>query len=761
MLGALRSIIEAVNSADNLAEVLDVAVCRVKDVMDVASCSIYLYDSNSKTYILSASDGFNEEAIGKVKIPEGDGLIGLVAAREEPINLERASEHPSFAYFPETGEDRFSSFLGGPIIHRRKVLGVMSVQQVERRRFDESEEAFLVTVCAQVAGAIAHAEASGTLKNERFKKRSDENSQRETVLSGIPSAPGIAIGRAVLVAPPADLKSVPRRFVDDTDAEIELFKQAISLTKDDLHNIDTAMVGKLSSSERALFEVYISMLDDHSLSDEVTYLIREEGFAAQSAWSEVVREHVHNFKRMEDPYLRERASDVHDLGRRVLAHLQQSEPKQVDYPEQTILIGEDLAAPILGDVPHEKLKGMVSVKGSRNSHMAILGRALSVPTVMGAIDLPLVELDGCELIIDGHRGRIIAHPTARVLQCYQHQQAEERLLEEDLESLRDEPCIMKDNERIRLWVNTGLRIDTMLSLDRGAEGVGLYRTEVPFLTHERFPSEEEQRQVYREQLEMFSPRPVTMRTLDIGGDKDLPYFPIEEANPFLGWRGIRVTLDHPEIFLSQVRAMLKASEGLNNLRIMLPMISNVPELEAAKILIYRSFDELVHEEGYDLVMPLVGAMIEVPSAVYQVREIARRVDFLSVGTNDLTQYLLAVDRNNPRVADLYHAYHPALLSALHSIMKGAQRESCQVSVCGEIAGDPIGAVLLVGLGYNVLSMSISNLLRVKSILRQISNDEACKLAAGARKLSDSDSIEEYLTDKLSSRPGIEKLLNKN
>lgn len=757
MLDSLRDIVQEVSAAANLAEVLNIAVRRVKEVMQVGNCSIYLHDPKSHMLVLRASDGYLPEAIGKVRIPDTQGLVGLVATREEPINLEKASEHPSFAYYPETGEERFSSYLGVPIIHNRRMLGVMLVQQEEQRRFDEGEEAFLVTISAQLAGAIAHAEATGALHEPvSTKEREAKKKPSETILSGIPSAPGIAIGTAVLVASPADLYAVPRRYTNNTKDELKLFKTAIRRTKQDLHSLDGSLLNKLSSGERALFGVYISMLDDHSLSDEVTGLIRN-GLTAQSAWSEIIREHVRRFKGMRDPYLRERGADVLDLGKRVLAHLQQSQEISIEYPDNTILIGEDLAAPMLADVPHDKLKGMVSVRGSHNSHMAILGRALGIPTVMGAVDLPLTVLDGCELIIDGNRGRVVANPSSAARKAYRQQQEEEALLAADLETLRDQPCLTADQHRIALWVNTGLRIDTMLSLDRGAEGVGLYRTEVPFLMHERFPSEEEQRQLYREQLEMFAPRPVTMRTLDIGGDKSLPYFPIEEANPFLGWRGIRVTLDHPEIFLSQIRAMMKASEGLNNLRIMLPMISNVPELESALVLIRRAFEELTKEEGRNLVMPAIGAMVEVPAAVYQVRDIARRVDFLSVGTNDLTQYLLAVDRNNPRVAGLYHAFHPALLGALRLVVEGARAENCQVSVCGEMAGDPLGAVLLVGMGYEVLSMSSANLLRVKSILRQISCEEARKLAEGSLTLSDTFAVREYLQHHL-ARPGLEQLL---
>jgi phosphotransferase system enzyme I (PtsP) len=300
-----------------------------------------------------------------------------------------------------------------------------------------------------------------------------------------------------------------------------------------------------------------------------------------------------------------------------------------------------------------------------------------------------------------------------------------------------------------LWVNTGLMTDVVRSLDRGAEGVGLYRTEIAFLLKERFPGEEEQRNVYREQLAAFSPRPVTMRTLDIGGDKSLPYFPILEDNPFLGWRGIRVSLDHPEIFLVQIKAMLKASEDLNNLRIMLPMITCVEEVDQALRLIHRIWRELL-EEGFNIQLPQIGVMLEVPAAVFQARELARRVDFLSVGTNDLTQYLLAVDRNNPRVASLYNSFHPAVLRVLQRIVEDVHAEGKTVSVCGEMAGDPGSAVLLMAMGYDLLSMNANNLPKVKSVIRAVRMTDAKRLLADVLVMDNTLLINNYIVDALSA-----------
>jgi phosphotransferase system enzyme I (PtsP) len=383
---------------------------------------------------------------------------------------------------------------------------------------------------------------------------------------------------------------------------------------------------------------------------------------------------------------------------------------------------------------------------------------MGIPTVMGAVDLPWADLEGELVIVDGHMGHILIDPSPEVERAYQEVFRKEQDLASDLLATRDEPSVTASGDAISLWVNTGLRVDTKLSLEMGAAGVGLYRTEIPFFLQERFPSEEEQRVIYRDQLTMYAPRPVTMRTLDIGGDKALPYFPIKEENPFLGWRGIRVTLDHPEIFLAQVRAMMRASEGIDNLRILLPMISCVQEVDSSLTLINRVYTELTVEEGYRIRMPKVGVMIEVPAAVYQARELARRVDFLSVGTNDLTQYLLAVDRNNPRVAALYHAYHPALLKALRDIVRDAAAMNREVSVCGEMAGDPLGAVLLVGLGYRTLSMSASNLLRVKAVLRQLKTAEMTAIAARVCELPDANDVKAELQRTL-DRPGISRLIH--
>jgi phosphotransferase system enzyme I (PtsP) len=753
MLSSLRTIVQEVNSARSLSEVLFIIVKEVRDAMSAGVCSVYLFDEADQNYVLMATEGLRQESIGKVRMAMREGLVGLVAAKEEPLNLQDADQHPNFAYFEETGEAPFHSFLGVPIIHHRKVLGVLVLQQETRRRFASEEEAFVVTVCAQLSGAIAHAEATGALRQLASAGR---GKSKEAVFPGIPSSSGVGIGRVVLVTSSSDLKMVPERLTDNPGAEVKLFREALKATKRDMRNLGNGLSGKLSAEEFALFEVYIRLLDDRVLINEVISAIKL-GQAAPSAWSTVILKHVRTFQKMDDPYLRERAADVNDLGVRVLEYLQAKDKDRAPMPRRIVLVGEDLSATALADIPVHRLVGIISLKGSSNSHMAIVGRALGIPTVMGAINLPWVELEGQELIVDGSTGDVISRATRSVRRHYVQRQREEKLFNKDLEKLRDIPCHTPDGIRFSLWVNTGLRQDTARSLKSGAEAVGLFRTEIPFLMRTSFPTEDEQIEIYREQLSDFAPRPVTMRTLDIGGDKDLPYFPIEEENPFLGWRGIRISLDHPEIFLVQIRAMLRASEGINNLRIMLPMISNVPELDRALQLIERAYQELTQEEGYTIKRPLIGAMIEVPAAVYQVKEIGRRVDFMSVGTNDLTQYLLAVDRNNPRVADLYHTLHPSVLRALKQIYDQASSVNCQLSICGEMAGDPLSTVILLGLGYETFSMSASSLLRVKSILLNVSRKDAKLLSKKALKMSSSNEIITFLAQSL-DQPDVIKLL---
>lgn len=748
----LRLISQEVNAAKDLSAALTIIVKQVRIAMLSHVCSVYLYQPDTDRYVLMATEGLNKRAIGKVSMSSNEGLVGLVGSRAETVSLEDATSHPRFLYFPETGEERYASFLGTPIVHHRQVLGVLVVQQKERRQFDEGDEAFLITMSAQLSGVIAHAEATGSIRGLGKQGKGIQ----EARFIGVPGAPGAALGTAVVVLPPADLDVVPDKKAEDISVELALFEQALTAVRNEIRSLSTRLAKQLRPQEQALFDVYLMMLEENALAGDVTALI-SKGQWAQGALRQVVDAHLKRFDSMDDDYLSERAADVKDLGRRLLSHLQQAHKQELIYPDNTVLVSEELTPGMLGDVPPEKLVGLISVEGSRNSHVAILARAMGIPTVVAAQDLPYSLLEGIELIVDGYHGDVFTNPSPLLRQQYAEVIEEERLISKELDKLRTLPCETPDGHRISLWANTGLLADAARAQAFGAEGVGLYRSEVAFMSSTRLPSESEQANMYREQLEAFHPSPVTMRTLDIGGDKPLSYFPIKESNPYLGWRGIRVTLDHPEIFLVQVRAMLKASLGLNNLRILLPMISGVHELDDALYLIHRAWGEL-HEEGFAVEMPQVGVMIEVPSAVYQAKELLEMCDFLSVGSNDLTQYILAVDRNNARVAALYDYLHPAVLMALKTVVEAAHLQGKEISICGEMAGDPAAALLLMAMGFDSLSMNATHLPKVKWLLRQIRLSHAQALLSDVMRMDNPLIVHSTLSLALKSL-GLDKVLN--
>ncbi|MBX3708628.1 MAG: phosphoenolpyruvate--protein phosphotransferase [Gammaproteobacteria bacterium] len=722
MLNILRHIIQEVAGAQDFSEALDIMVKRIANALATQACSIFLLDRYHGEYVLAATQGLNPQGVGKIRIPMTKGLIGLVGEREEPINIDDATKHSHFLRVAEAGEDAYRAFLGTPVIYHRRVLGVLIVQQEEPRRYDESEEAFLVTLATQLAAIIAHAEAVGVLSK---LMENSKDKRHDLVYSGVPGSPGIGMGVGVVVYTSYDLDSVPDREPEDIEAEIALLDNAFAAVREDIRLLSERLYPSLPPEERALFDVYQRILDSADLGKEVADNI-QAGNWAPGALRESIQTHVRRLESLDNEYMRERAIDIKDLGLRVLAYMQKNSRTMPQYAEKTILIGETVSPTDLAEVPEGCLAGVISSKGSSNSHVAILARAMKVPTVMGVSEAPLHELQDKEIIVDGFYGQVHVSPSQSLRMEFERLIQEEQKLDAELDEIRDLPAVTKDGQRIGLLVNTGLGADISISLAVGAEGVGLYRTEIPFLMRDRFPSGEEQRIIYRQLLASFAPRPVIIRTLDVGGDKPLPYFPIKEDNPFLGWRGIRITLDHPEIFLSQARAMMRASEGLNNMRIMLPMITDVSEVDEALRLLKKAFME-VRDEGCNIEMPQIGVMIEVPSAVYQARVLAKRVDFLSVGSNDLTQYILAVDRNNPRVANLYDTLHPAVLRALIQIVESGHQEGKHISICGELAGDPVAVILLLAIGFDSLSMNASSIGRARWVIRHITKKESAKL----------------------------------
>jgi phosphotransferase system, enzyme I, PtsP len=504
----------------------------------------------------------------------------------------------------------------------------------------------------------------------------------------------------------------------------ERLDKVLVQVEDELNSMALRFKESQASESVAVFEVYQYILKDPVFIGLIREQI-ERGWIAGSAVKRVCEKQIAQFSSMSDLYLRERAADIRDLGQRLLTRLIHEDDGFLTLAEPIILVADEISATLIAEFPRGKLKGIVSARGSINSHAAILARAMGIPAVMG-IDHSFELLEDRTLIVDGYSGELLVEPVASVVREYQQLIVEEEQMDELFATVRNEPSVTLDGVKVSLLLNAGLSADSDIGMNDCADGVGLFRTEIPFMMRDRFPSEQEQVTSYRRVLTSYVGKPVCMRTLDVGGDKQLPYFPIVEENPFLGWRGIRLTLDHPEIFLVQLKAMLRASQGLDNLSIMLPMVGNLDEVRVARRLMDRAWREVsaetVDQQGV-VRYPSLGVMIEVPSLLYLLPELSPLVDFWSVGTNDLTQYLLAVDRNNGRVADIYDALHPAVLKALQQIIDTARRYGKPVSICGELAGDPIGVLVLLAMGYRRFSMNNSNLMRTRYIVRQSSSAE--------------------------------------
>jgi len=737
MLKFLRRIAEEIEGASNLNDALSILVKLTQEALEVESCSVFMVDSHTHEYVLMANVGSQSLALQNLRIKPHQGLIGVVGDQQKPLNLQDAPAHPNYIYIPELAADPFHAFLGVPIIANRRVLGVIIVQQREKRCFAEDEEAFLATLATQVAAILARVETYEIIAEHTWSGHQDD-----TVLLGNPSSSGVGIGKAVVVYPPADLDAVPDKTIIDIKAEMIVLEQAMQETRLAIAALGERLATLLPKAEQDLFEAFLRLLDSNGLEKEVIDVIYT-GQWAQGALKKVIQKRVRQLEDMDDAYLRERSADIKDLGQRILANLQAQEIKEIVYPEPTILIGETLSAADLARVPTEKLVGIAMAKGSKNSHVAILARALKIPALTGVNNFPYASLENKELIIDGYYGHVYINPPSALRQEFLILAEEEKQLDESLQELHYLPAETPDGHRVQLFVNEGLDTDAGAALAVGSEGVGLFRTEIAFMTRERFPTEEEQRIIYRQALSAFAPAPVVMRTLDIGGDKALPYFSIaKEDNPFLGWRGIRISLDQPDLFQAQIRAMLRANYNLNNLKILLPMISDINELERAKVFIAQAYKEVNAE--VTVAMPQIGVMIEVPSAVYQARGLARRADFLSIGSNDLTQYLLAVDRNNTQVARIYDAYHPAVLHALHQTVRAAHLEGKPVSICGELAGDPVVTILLLAMGFNSLSTTASNLPRIKWVIRRFPFYRVRKILKEVMKYEDPADIRTHL-----------------
>lgn len=731
MLTQLREIVEKVAGAPRLSEALEILVNEICFAMNTEVCSVYLADHDRRCYYLMATRGLKKPRGRTITLAFDEGIVGLVGRLAEPINLADAQSHPSFKYIPSVKEERYRSFLGVPIITRRQLSGVLVVQQREHRQFDESEESFLVTLATQLGTLLSQAQL-GQLFGQF----------RQTRIRAIAAATGVAVAPGWVDTTQPSLDQVTQASTLDIQSERERLTLAMGEAATEFRRFSKRFTASVQKESAAIFDLYSHLLSDARLKKDLFAEI-EQGSVAEWAVKTVIEQYAAQFARLQDNYLRERAGDLRVLGQRLLFHLDDTLQGTNAWPERFVLVADELTATTLAELPQERLAGVVVRDGASNSHAAILVRAMGIPTVMGA-DIQPELLNKRLLVVDGYRGEVLIDPEPVLLQEYQRLIVEENALSKVAEGVVEQPGELKSGQRVQVMLNAGLSAEHERALDSWVDGIGLYRTEIPFMLQSGFPTEEEQVAQYQGMLQLFHHKPVTLRTLDIGADKQLPYMPISEENPCLGWRGIRLTLDQPEIFLVQVRAMLRANAATGNLSILLPMISSIDEIDEAKKLIDRAGREVEEMIGYRIPRPRIGVMIEVPSMLYMIGHLASRVDFISVGTNDLTQYLLAVDRNNTRVASLYDSLHPAMLQALYRIAQDAAQAGLELCLCGEMAGDPMCVMLLVGLGYFHLSMNGKNVPRVKYLLRHTDLEEAQQLAGKALRAQTASEVRQQV-----------------
>ena len=726
-----KEVLNIASPADQVRKIVD-SIC---EVVKTDVCTLYIADEKGDM-VMIASHGLSEKL--PVKIPAGKGLVGLAAENKYPVNVARASEHPRFYYVAETEEERYQSFCGVPLVRYGKLIGVLVVQRTEARALSPEDEAFLVTLSSLLAPLVEDIPDAYSLEapiNVRIR--------------GVTGSSGIGIGIGqVLLFDHGELYSAPDSECSDIEATISEWHQLLEDVKADIREEQKTFKGQLSDSISSIFSSYFSLLNDQSLIQRVEDEIRD-GNWLPGALRRSILYFSEQFKAMEDDYLSARQEDLHYLGNKLYMKFRgySETQRQNNVPDgRVILIGDEVSVSDIASVPLERIGGIICFKGSSMSHTAILANALGIPAVMGAGIIKNISRDEV-FIVDGNQGQVVRYPSELVRAEFQRLVDEETQLQSQLKVLRDEPAITTDGTDIRLFTNTGLLADLSPGLTNGAQGIGLYRTEIPFMVRDSFPNESEQIAVYAQVFDAYRDKPVFMRTLDIGGDKQLPYFPItNEDNPALGWRGIRFTLDNTQLMLTQIRAMIRAAAG-RDLNILLPMISSSDELDSVNALVRDACRQL-REEGYVIEKPRVGIMIEVPAAISQIPVWADRIDFISIGSNDLSQYLLALDRNNSRVASRYDHMHPAVIHEINRVMKKARRHNLPVSLCGEMAADPLAVILLLGMGIRTLSMSASKLLKIKSVIRSVSISHCEQLlqqalgmdsAANIRKLIEKNS----------------------
>ncbi|MCS6770772.1 MAG: phosphoenolpyruvate--protein phosphotransferase [Kiritimatiellae bacterium] len=722
--------------SSGLSDFLQTVVSVVAYHMRAAVCSIYLYDDQSRELVLTATQGLNPESIGKVRLKLGEGLTGLALKELRPIREGRGSRNPNFKFIPGIREEQYQAFLAVPILRGLERVGVLVLQDPVENYFDENDTKALQAIAAQLAATIENAKLLITLHQMQERQAAGQAETRQTALPselgmkfirGVPASAGIAVGRALPIGMSED------HFVVKPEAgmpswTLDDFRRALAKTEDQIEQLQLSVEEKLTDVASMIFSAHLLILKDDKFSGAMESLIRQ-GVPVADAVARVVQEYVHLFGNSNNPRLREKVQDVRDIGRRLLNNLRSGEESQSDYAGRVIVASELMPSDIL-KLSAQRVEGLALVAGGLTSHVAILARSLQLPMVI-VEDRSLLHVDEDTVIaIDGEQGNLYINPTPDVLRNFEELRRTRQVMETHLQNVADE-TYTRDGQRVHVLCNINMLSEVPAALRLKAEGVGLYRSEFPFIVRNDFPSEEEQYRVYRKLIDGMGDRPVIFRTLDIGGDKMLSYFPIvNESNPFLGLRAIRFSLRHRHIFEQQLRALLRAGHQ-TKLHIMFPLVASVEDFTEARDIVHACMQSLEQEGIPYNRAPKLGAMIELPSAVEIVEELAAEADFLSIGGNDLVQYMLAVDRTNEAISDLYVAHHPAVLRALHRVAQAAHRHGRPVSFCGEMAADPKMIPFLVGIGIRVLSVEARQIPRVQQIVRSL---DAAQAAEKARRI---------------------------
>lgn len=740
-LATLTTLVQEISDAEDALTAMQTIVARLSQLMDVPVCSLYLKSPTRSKLILAATQGLSKTSVGKIKLGLDEGLVGVIASTKHSLNLADAALHDKFVLFPQAQEATYKQFMGVPLIHLRQLIGVIVVQGKAKKPFSQETEAFLITIASQLAATLSNIQKSG----EWIPKRRPGKLYKR--FNGIVSSSGIGIGELVHINTHIDLQIEPDKNASNLKDEQSLFKTALQKVIDDLEHGANKIKKDLPEDIVSLFSVYRMMLESPELKDGTLDKIKS-GNSAMWSVRETAFKLAAVFEMADDPYMKVRGEDVKNIAIKLMTQMAKRERTTSPDSQTPIIIAGDLISIAdLSEYNSSQIQGIISTSGSALSHTSIVANALGLPAVMGVSDLDIKRFRGQLSIVDGNRGEVVISPPKEMVREYRLLAKHEQQFNKKLAKYKDLPAVTLDGFHVTLHTNTGLLADVSPGLRNGAEGVGLYRSEIPFMVHDSFPTEEEQYQVYKEVIDAYSPRPVSMRTLDIGGDKQLPYFSFKEENPYLGWRGIRFTLDNTALQITQIRAMLRAAHGRDNLQILVPMVSRIDEIKAIKELIQQSLLEL-NKEGKQVSKPKLGIMIEVPSAMLLLDKAAPYIDFVSIGSNDLTQYLLAVDRNNPKVSGLFDHLHPAVLVALQMIKSKCSELNLPVSLCGEMAADPASVLLLIAMGFDRLSMSAHRIPKIKWLIRQLKREELLKLLIKANAAEGETEVRKVLSKKI-------------